>query len=294
MEHARNRGDSGLEVDIMSSGFTLFAPRWFGWQMNPGYLGERCVPYFSPIHITRVQPLKTGKGLLELDFLNACYAEGLQHFRGVRIKVLLRGANYLLGHLVDYEGEMRSAIISHIEFRWLPQCCPEIIRSHDPEAMGPPYAGSVSLYLGHIYRSTRKSEEKPDLDNESENEWLTYCSLRFNAYLYAQKHGLEEQPYDFCEEFMRDASLGGDPQYLMTAMFMLQRRLMKEGVRSKTCRAWCVFRLLFLRLCNEQFPEEYRGPFFEEWERKFRPQLKLGIEIVEAFHQSAKYDSSLF
>jgi hypothetical protein len=140
----------------MSSGFTLFVPYWFGWQLLPGYFGERCVPYFSPIQITRVQSLKTGKGVFEPDFLNACYAEGLQDFRGVRIKVLLRGANYFLGHLVDYEGEVRSAIISDIEFPWLRQCCPEIIRIHEPEAMGPTYAGSVQLYLGHIFSIDEK------------------------------------------------------------------------------------------------------------------------------------------
>jgi hypothetical protein len=74
----------------------------------------------------------------------------------------------------------------------------------------------------NTFGSTSKSEEEPDLDNESENEWLTYCSLRFDGCLYAQTHGLEVG-FDFCEEFMRDASLEGDPQYLMTAMYMLQR-----------------------------------------------------------------------
>jgi hypothetical protein len=49
------------EENDMNDSFKLFAPRWFGWQMNPGYVGERCVPYFSPIHVTRVAPLKTGQ-----------------------------------------------------------------------------------------------------------------------------------------------------------------------------------------------------------------------------------------
>lgn len=52
------------EYDLNSK-FSIHASQWFGWQMNPGYFGERCVPYFSPIYVTRVAPLKTGKGILE-------------------------------------------------------------------------------------------------------------------------------------------------------------------------------------------------------------------------------------
>ena len=103
----------------MNDSFSIFAPGWYGWQMNPGYFGERCVPYFSPIHVTRVTPLKTGKGILEIDFWNVCYAEGVQNFEEVRLKVLLRAENYLIGRLLDSDSEVRSAIISHIEFAWL-------------------------------------------------------------------------------------------------------------------------------------------------------------------------------
>ena len=85
----------------MNDKFKIFAPGWFGWQMNPGYGGQRCVPYFSPIHVTRVAPLKTGKGILEIDFWNVCYAEGVQNFEGVRLKILLRAENYLIGLLLD-------------------------------------------------------------------------------------------------------------------------------------------------------------------------------------------------
>jgi hypothetical protein len=40
----------------VNDSFKIYAPGWFGWQMNPGYFGERCVPYFTPIHVTRVAP----------------------------------------------------------------------------------------------------------------------------------------------------------------------------------------------------------------------------------------------
>jgi hypothetical protein len=119
--------------------------------MNPGYIGERCVPNFSPIYIRRVTPLKTGKGILEIDFFNACYAEGVQNFDGMRLKILLRGENYLIAQLLGYDFGVRSAIISHIEFAWLDCFCPHIVQSSPPSGMGALYSGSVSLYLDRIF-----------------------------------------------------------------------------------------------------------------------------------------------
>lgn len=119
--------------------------------MNPGYIGERSVPYFSPIHVTRVVPLKTGKGILEIDFWNVCYAEGVQNFEGIRLKVLLRAENYLIGRLLDSCSEARSATISHIEFAWLERFCPHIIEAHPRSEMNAAYSGSVSLYLNRIF-----------------------------------------------------------------------------------------------------------------------------------------------
>jgi hypothetical protein len=131
--------------------FKIFAPRWFGWQMNPGYVGERCVPYFSPIHVTGVTPLKTGKGIIEIDFWNVGYAEGVQNFEGIRLKILLRAKNYLIGRLIDSGPEGRSAIISHIEFAWLNDFCPHIVEAHPPFDMDATYSGSVTMYLDRIF-----------------------------------------------------------------------------------------------------------------------------------------------
>ena len=124
--------------------------------MNPGYDGSRFVPYCSPIFVTRVAPLKTGKGILEMDFLNACYAEGVQDFHGTRIGILLRGENYLIGHLLNGTTEVRSAIVSHVEFAWLEHFCPQIIQAHPPWEMEPLYSGSVSLYLDRIFGLGRR------------------------------------------------------------------------------------------------------------------------------------------
>src|SRR5262249_7299153 len=86
-----------------------------------------------------------------MDFLNACYAEAVQNFHGTRIKILLRGENYLIGHLLNDNTGVRSALISHIEFAWLERFCPQIIQTYSPSEMEPLYSGSVSMYLNRIF-----------------------------------------------------------------------------------------------------------------------------------------------
>lgn len=53
----------------------LAEQQWYAWQMIPGYLGTRNIPYFSPILIRKIRPMKTGRGILQLDFLNLLYAD---------------------------------------------------------------------------------------------------------------------------------------------------------------------------------------------------------------------------
>ena len=103
------------------------------------------------IYVTRVAPLKTVKGIIEIDFWNVGYAEGVQNFEGIRLKILLRAENYLIGRLLDSASKVRSAIISHIEFAWLNDFCPHIVEAHPPFDMDATYSGSVSMYLDRIF-----------------------------------------------------------------------------------------------------------------------------------------------
>lgn len=127
--------------------FKLTANHWFGWQMFPGYFGERCVPYCCPIYVTRVTPLKTGKGTLDLAFWNTGYAQGAQDFE-LRLRMLYRASDYLVAR-IDY-GESdeteRCAVISHIEFGWIEKFCPHLWHNHPPHDHG-----SVDLYLREIF-----------------------------------------------------------------------------------------------------------------------------------------------
>ena len=115
--------------------------------MLPGYFGERMTPYCSPIRIREVHPLKSGKGLLRVEFFNALYAEGVQDF-ALDLKVLKRASNYLLADL-PYDPE-RSAVIGHIEFSWLESFCPKLLAAHPPASYS-----SVSVYLDGIFGSAR-------------------------------------------------------------------------------------------------------------------------------------------
>lgn len=123
--------------------FTLSPDTWRSWQMFPGYFGERMTPYCSPIRICRIEPLKSGKGLLRLTFFNAFYAEGAQDLT-LDLKVLKRASNYLLADL-PYDEE-RSAVIGHIEFSWLEAFCPKLLAAHPPLSYS-----SVSLYLDGVF-----------------------------------------------------------------------------------------------------------------------------------------------
>jgi len=120
--------------------------------MIPGYGGQRNVPYFSPIFVRRITPRKTGRGILELSFMNALYADGVQDM-ALDLRVLKHSGNYLVAELVyDSDDSLeRVGIISHIDFEWLRQFCPDLWTTHPPEALGMPEEGSVSLYLCSLF-----------------------------------------------------------------------------------------------------------------------------------------------
>lgn len=131
----------------------IIAPNyWYAWQMVPGYTGEHCVPYCSPIFVREVKPLKTGKGILHLKFINAMYAEGGQGFE-LDLRLLKRSENYLVAELKYSDSSMqdRCAIISHIEFEWLRQFCPELWGAKPPTDCSGAAQSSVSLYLNEIF-----------------------------------------------------------------------------------------------------------------------------------------------
>jgi hypothetical protein len=130
----------------------LVPDRWYGWQMIPGYGGERNVPYFSPIRISRVTPKKSGNRVVNVSFWNVLYAQGVQNFQ-LDLRILARKPDYLIAEILYGESGPadRCAVISHIEFEWIHRMCPGIWSARPPESMGPLAQGSVSIYLNEVF-----------------------------------------------------------------------------------------------------------------------------------------------
>ena len=119
------KGEASKKQQGMS--FTLSTERWFAFQMLPGYAGGYA-PFFAPIHVRRIQPLKTGRGELKIDYFNPFYAEGAQMFQNVRLKVLLRADHYLMARLLESPGSggQRAAVIGSVGFPWL--CASTVVK----------------------------------------------------------------------------------------------------------------------------------------------------------------------
>ena len=133
--------------------FELTRDHWFAWQMVPGYYGNRVVPYYSPILVRDIEPLKTGKRMLRVDFFNAFYAEGVQGF-SKKLKILKRTADWMFVDLV--EDEDRGAVISHISFGWIEKFCSTLWQQNPPPAYGSAAEDSVNTYLHQVFNTGKK------------------------------------------------------------------------------------------------------------------------------------------
>lgn len=138
--------------------FTIHENHWAAWQMIPGYVGERCVPYCSPIYVTSVKPLKQGKGILKLAFLNVLYAQGVQDFES-DVRVIKRAKDFVVGELIYAPGEDsgRVAVISHVEFSWIERFCPELWY-HRPPSSTAHGRSSISAYLHEVFFGNKERQ----------------------------------------------------------------------------------------------------------------------------------------
>jgi hypothetical protein len=124
---------------------------WYAWQMIPGYIGERNVPFCSPIYVRTVTPQKTGKKILNLEFINALYAEGVQNF-SLDLKIIKHAADFLIAELLHRDnGPDRAVVISHIEFKWIEHFCPDLWYHRPPSSIGGAATTSVSVYLNEVF-----------------------------------------------------------------------------------------------------------------------------------------------
>ena len=106
--------------------------KWYAWQMVPGY-GWGFNPYFSPIKMHKIKPLKTGDNILQLSFFNAFYAEGVQNFT-IDLKIAGKGKYYIAGHIIYHNDDLRRmGVIGEISFEWIEKTARHLINQHPPK-----------------------------------------------------------------------------------------------------------------------------------------------------------------
>lgn len=145
----------GLTVFSNVSLLKLEEYQWYGWQMLPGYVSAaEYDPYFSPIYVEKVEPLKTGKNVLRLHFFNAFYAQGVQGF-SLDMRIIRKCPQYLIAAAVTSEAWQsdRTFIVSTMGFEWLQQCCPGLLKECPPEKVSP--GQDVYSYLDKVLLSRR-------------------------------------------------------------------------------------------------------------------------------------------
>lgn len=115
-------------------------------------VGDRNVPYFSPIYVRAVTPKKSGRRELTLQFLNAEYAEGVQEF-SLNLRILKHANEYIVSELIYSEEASvdRVAIVSRIEFEWMRRFCPARWNSSPPESFGSLEQNSITYYLNALF-----------------------------------------------------------------------------------------------------------------------------------------------
>lgn len=123
----------------MSDGIFI-TPGWWGMLETPSVEGFGA----SPVFVEKVVPLKTGKGLLKLEFVQAIHPIASSR-REVTLQVLFRTEDRLVGELKYLEGMSRTIVLTAVDVDWLRQHCAVFIRRHqyihwlsrDPELLYP-------------------------------------------------------------------------------------------------------------------------------------------------------------
>jgi hypothetical protein len=95
----------------MTVRMTLEQGSWYGWTMFPGYFNT---PYHSPIKVSRIEPLRTGRGLFTLHFYNMGYAEGVRNM-AYELRTLRREQHHILAAV---ENSDRSVAIVPLNRQW--------------------------------------------------------------------------------------------------------------------------------------------------------------------------------
>jgi hypothetical protein len=103
----------------------FITPGWWGMLETPAAEGFDA----SPVFVEEVVPLKTGKRLLKLKFVQAIHPIASSR-REVTLQVLFRTEDRLVGELKYLEGMSRTIVLTVVDVDWLHQHCADFIRRH--------------------------------------------------------------------------------------------------------------------------------------------------------------------
>jgi len=119
--------DSYLHVNPMKrQRFTIEERRWYGVRfIGDEYFDLRGYQY-SPIRVDGIRPLKTGKGIFELNFYHANYPSGVND-NLYRLKTLERGETYILAKSTEHT-PAKILHIQSITWEWINDHFPEFFR----------------------------------------------------------------------------------------------------------------------------------------------------------------------
>ena len=89
--------------------FMLQSKKWFAME----HIFADAHRHYSPVWIENVNPLPSGKGVLELTFFHANYPEGVQG-KIYQVRVLQRMPAYLVGARQELDGSTRGTLIFEV------------------------------------------------------------------------------------------------------------------------------------------------------------------------------------
>jgi hypothetical protein len=110
--------------------FQLLPNKWYAVQIFSAS-GAPTNPHTSPIFLHAIEPLKTGQGLLKIEFFHANYPEGVQSKEYV-LRVIHRASTHLAGIKMDDEQSLM--VIFSMEKEWMEIHFPKFDCSNGPDA----------------------------------------------------------------------------------------------------------------------------------------------------------------
>ena len=140
----------------VSTPFNVAENRWYGWVQVPAAAFGWAA---SPVLITKVTPLKSGKGLLRLHFLQPLWPGGGCQ-RDVTVRVVLHREDHLAASF-EQDGIQHSVIIAAAEPAWLASYCPEHLQRRPVTSSGlyidgiPLHSTTADQHLGHVFGTTQ-------------------------------------------------------------------------------------------------------------------------------------------